>query len=388
MRRADRTTALKHAPGREHGQVTRANQHSSRSGLRLWAKRNSRTTMQLFALWIIALVVFALGLSSVVRPLLPVVAGQNFSMQQNNGSVSTPPHAIFRADGMSITDTQWHNAVQSAFEARASSGQYLGGTQADTIVINTQSMHTVLDPIAEQEVIKELGLTTDSDVLYQQWFAQASPKERQTAQLSQGNVSYKQQIAQEQLEKNIASRLAALPSLSAGDVYLYYQQHLAQFARTAPQMHLQQIVVTSPQMAQQVVDQLHQGIPFSTVEATYDVSGPFYRAHGGDLGWISVGGSGEPPEWGANVLLLKAGQVGVPFQVSGRYYIVKCIEGPDYQPWSFSQVQDQVRRDLMLEQLNDTFTHILLQKEKKMCIVLLDPQYGVPLQQFEAVLGN
>src|SRR5713226_10681694 len=123
MRRADRTTALKHAPGREHGQVTRANQHSSRSGLRLWAKRNSRTTMQLFALWIIALVVFALGLSSVVRPLLPVVAGQNFSMQQNNGSVSTPPHAIFRADGMSITDTQWHNAVQSAFEARASSGQ-------------------------------------------------------------------------------------------------------------------------------------------------------------------------------------------------------------------------------------------------------------------------
>jgi parvulin-like peptidyl-prolyl isomerase len=339
----------------------------------------------------VALGVFALGFSSVTQPRFPVVSKQNVLAQQSNNPISITPtasHTIFLVDGITITDAQWHDAVKSAFEVRASTGQYQGGTQTDTVAINTQAMHTVLDPIAEQEIIKELGLTTNLDALYQQWLIHASPQEKQTAQQSQDNMNYKQQIAQEQLLKNIVVRLAALPSPGLNDVYTYYLQHSAKYARTAPQMHLQQIVVTSPQAVQDVVNQLNQGISFSTVEAAYDVSGSFYHAQGGDLGWIAVGGSGYPPEWSFHVIGLKAGQVGVPFQVDNRYFIVKCLEGPDYEPWPFSQVQDQAKHDWALEQLNNAFAHILSQKERSMHITLLDPRYGEVLQQFQASFEN
>jgi parvulin-like peptidyl-prolyl isomerase len=185
-------------------------------------------------------------------------------------------------------------------------------------------------------------------------------------------------------------------SILEGEHYYVYQTNESGFAKNllslktlgTAQMHLQQIEVSSSQAAQQVIDQLNQGVSFSKVETVYDVSGSFYRMQGGDLGWITVGGSGYPLEWSAQVSSLKAGQIGTPFQIDGRYYIVKCLEGPDYEPWPFSKVQDQARQNLIAQQLNDALAHILFQKEKIMHITILDRVYSALMPQFETVLKN
>lgn len=143
--------------------------------------------------------------------------------------------------------------------------------------------------------------------------------------------------------------------------------------------------MSSLQTAQQAANQLKQGTPFSIVEASYDISGAYYTVHGGDLGWITLG-PGFPPEWTAHVVSLQPGQLTAPFLVDSNYYIVKCIEGPDYEPWPFSQVREQARADLVSAQLNTAFAHILAQQERSMSIVLLDPQFGPILQSFADIL--
>lgn len=376
---------------RTSGQQVGGRRYSSRPDLKSKGhrytlhNRKTRLIVKLFALWIVALAIFAAGLSSVSGFHFLTLSGPNFSPQTENTPSSTAPSPIFRVDGILITDTQWHQAVQSALSALVSSSQFLGGSQTDSKVINTQAMHSILDPLATQEIVKELGLPTNVDVLYHQWLAQASSQEQQTAQENLNNLNYQQQIAQEQLKKDIVTHFTTLPTPTASDVYTYYVQHVSQFARIAPQMHIQQIVVTSLQMAEQVINQLKQGTSFSTVEASYDVSGAYYTAHGGDLGWITLG-AGFPPEWTAHALLLQEGQIGAPFLVDGKYYIVKCIEGPNYEPWPFSQVQEQARADLASEQLNTAFAHILAQQERAMDIVLLDQRYGPILQDFADAL--
>ncbi len=116
------------------------------------------------------------------------------------------------------------------------------------------------------------------------------------------------------------------------------------------------------------------------------MSGAYYKARGEDLGWISLNNFGYPLQWAGQVSSLRAGQTGAPFLVDGRYYIVRCLEGPDYEPWPLNEVQDQVKADLMGDQLHAAFAHILAQQEQHMSIVLLDQRYGMVLQNFEQSL--
>lgn len=338
------------------------------------------------ALWIVALAIFAAGVLSASGFHFLALSGPDVSSQSEDTPAATVPAPILRVDGVLITDAQWHQAVQSAFSSLVSSSPFPGGHQADSEVINVKAMHSILDPIAVQEIVKEIGLPTNVDVLYHQWLAQASAQEQQTTQANLNNPTYQQQVAQVQLKKDIVTHFITLPTPAVSDIYTYYVQHPSQFARIAPQMHVQQIVVNSQQAAEQVINQLAQGIPFSVVEASYDVSGAYYKTHGGDLGWITLGGSAFPPEWTAHTLLLQTGQVGAPFLVDGKYYIVKCIEGPDYEPWPFNQIQEQARAALASEQLNTAFAHILAQHERTMDIVLLDRRYVPILQNFAGAL--
>lgn len=372
---------------REVGQQAGRRRYSSRPHLKnkgnryVLHKRKTRKLVELLALWVVALAIFAAGVLSVSGFHFFPLSTPNPSPQVQN----TPPTPIFRVDGVVITDTQWHQAVQSAFSALVSAGQFSGGSQTASEIINTQAMHTILDPIATQEIVKELGLPTNVAVLYHQWLSESSAQEQQSAQENLNNLNYQQQKAQEQLKKDIVAHFTTLPAPTVGEVHIYYVQHISAFARTAPQIHVQQIVTPSLQTAQQAANQLKQGTPFSTVEASNDVSGAYYTAQGGDLGWITLG-PGFPPEWTAQVRLLQPGQITAPFLVDSNYYIVKCIEGPDYDPWPFNQVQQQARANLISEQLDAAFAHILVQHEGSMNIDLLDPQFGSILQSFAAVL--
>jgi parvulin-like peptidyl-prolyl isomerase len=334
----------------------------------------------------VALIVFSVGLSSMLGFRFSVPLPSNVAPQATDTPMPTVPSPIFRIDNTLVTDVQWHQAVQSAFSSLVSSSQFPGGSSTDSQIINAQAMHSIVDPLATREIAEILGLSTNVGDLYKQWLAQASSQERQTVQANQNDPGYQQQKAQAQLEKEIVARFVNLPVPTASDVYTYYQQHIADFARSAPQVHVQQIVVNSQQAAQQVIAQLQQGVPFATVEATYDVSSAYYTAHGGDLGWVTLGGWGFPPEWTAHVSELQAGQVGAPFLVDGKYYIVKCIERSASDPRPFSQVQGQVHDALVSTQIHVAFVHILAQHESSMHIMLLDQRYSAVLQDFTEAL--
>lgn len=212
MRQVKRRKAGQRADGRRYSSY-----QLKHKGKRYTHKRRTRKLVELFALWIVALAIFAVGLSS--------VSGFHFfSLSASNPSPqvrSTPSTPIFQVDGVVITDTQWHQAVQAAFSALVSSGQFSEGSQADNEIINTQAMHTILDPIATQEIVKEFGLPTNVAVLYHQWLSESSSREQQTAQENLNNPNDQQQKAQEQLKKDIVVRFTTFPMPTVSEVHTY-----------------------------------------------------------------------------------------------------------------------------------------------------------------------
>lgn len=381
----DRTASLlPHATSRRQAVPIEQNKSKGkplvrRNATRLW----SSILWKDWLLWGAALLTFLLGLRSLAGGAIPAT-----SITSQVVSSPEPPHAILRVNGTKLTSTQWDNAVKSAFSTRASSGEYQGGTQADNIAINTQAMHTLIDPIVQTALAQSLGISTDSSVLYQEWLSEASPQEHELAQQHENDPTFKQNQADEQLRLDVVRKVAKLSSIQPDEVYQYYLDHPEEFARSAPQMQLQQIVIKNQTQAQQIYESLMQGTSFSTLVATYDIGSPFYRNRGGDLGWVALGGSGYPPEWTAHALALRPGQFSNPFQVLGYYFILKCEAGPDYEPWPFAEVQDQAYQDLEQDRLNATFVDLLRTQEKSVQIEVLDPRFTSIVQEFKASLQS
>lgn len=341
-----------------------------------------------YLLWAVAIATLLLGCHSLTDGSFSLpVQSASASIPASPGPAE-PTHPILQVNMTTMTSDQWHSAVQAAFSARASSGDYQGGTQADNLAINIAALHGLLDPLALTSLAESLGISTDTNALYQEWLKEASPKDRETARQHENDLAFQQSIARAQLRLDVVKKAVSLPTLTPAQVYHFYLQHPEQFARSAPQMHLQQIVVSSQLVAQQIYQALTQGESFSTLEAAYDISSPFYRARGGDLGWMTLGGSAYPPEWTTHALALHPGQFAAPFSVGGLYYILKCSAGPDYQPWPFADIQEQAHQDLEQETLNTALAHLLVSRERTMSIEILDPHFAEIVQDFRVSLSQ
>jgi hypothetical protein len=386
-----RSTSLPHRPARSHQSVSSTTERKDKERLQARSRITTRRSLsywQDYLLWAVAIATLLLGCYSLAGGSLswPIQsAGQPVLASPDSGE---PNHPILRVNRVTLTSDQWHNAVQSAFSARASSGNYQGGTQADTLAINTAAMHSLLDPLALTSLAQSLGIPTDTNTLYQEWLRGASAKDRETARQHEGDLAFQQSMADAQLRFDVVKKAAPLPVITSAQAYQFYVRHPEQFARAAPQMQLQQIVVRSLSLAQQIYQALLQGESFTSLEAAYDISSPFYRARGGDLGWVALGGSAYPPEWTAHALALRPGQIAAPFSAGGLSYILKCSAGPDYQPWPFADVQEQARQDLEQEMLQATLTHLLENEEKTMLVEVLDAHFAGIWQEFQASLSQ
>ncbi len=386
-----RSTSLPRRPARSHQSVSPTKDRKGKEKIQARSRITTRrftSSWKDYLLWAVAIATLLLGCYSLAGGSLSLPVQSAGSPVLASPGSGEPNHPILRVSRITLTSDQWHNAVQSAFSARASSGIYQGGTQADTLAINTAAMHSLLDPIALTSLAQSLGISTDANALYQEWLKGASAKDRETARQHESDFAFQQSMADAQLRFDVVKKAAALPVITSAQVYQFYLQHPEQFARAAPQMRLQQIVVRSQSLAQQIYQALLRGESFTTLEAAYDISSPFYRARGGDLGWIALGGSAYAPEWTAHALALHPGQFTAPFSVGGLSYILKCSAGPDYQPWPFVDVQEQARQDLEQEMLNATLTRLLESVEKTMPVEVLDSRFAVILQEFQASLSQ
>jgi hypothetical protein len=283
-------------------------------------KKIMRTIIKIGILYIASFIFLALSIRNIAKWQ---IHGSNIvqSSAQSNNSVIIS--RIFNIDGHIVDSNEWHQAIQTAFSARASAGLYQGGNLADTYAINNTAFHLIADPIALQEIAAKEGIQTKN----------LSPDTIQSLLIQQDSISFQ---------------------VSDSEVYQFYVTHPEQFARYAPQVHVREMVLPSSQIANGAISQLAQGASFESVESKFDINNQFYKSKGGDVGWITLGFSGFPPEWDAYALqLTQPGQTSQPFMLVTNYYILQCIDSPDYEVAPFgTDTQERAKNDLIRSKLD------------------------------------
>lgn len=246
-------------------------------------------------------------------------------------------------------------------------------------------MRSLIDPIATKELARSLGIPSDDASLYAEWLAHASASEKYSAQAHLADPSFKQQLVDQQLQSDVMQRMIPRPTIDEADALAFYRQHLQLYARSDPQVHVREIVVSSSQSANALQAKLDGGASFSQLAASYSVDSEYYRARGGDLGWMGV--KAMPPEWVAHALALQhPGQAGPVFELWGKFYILQCIDAPDYEPWPYSAVHDQVIANAIDAEMRSAFDKLLKEREAGMDIVVDDVRYQSAVDDFHLSL--
>lgn len=139
------------------------------------------------------------------------------------------------------------------------------------------------------------------------------------------------------------------------DVKKFYQDNLKEF--TLPERaKVRHIFIEAPgnaasearakarARAEEALQRLKKGEEFATVarEVSQDSE---TAAKGGDLGYLSPGGSNSP-EFEKVALGLKPGEIGPVVETPFGYHIIKVDERQEKSPVRFEEVRDQIRKNL------------------------------------------
>lgn len=135
---------------------------------------------------------------------------------------------------------------------------------------------------------------------------------------------------------DLIAKVAPLPNVTVAAAQRFYDAHPALFARSVPRIHVREIVVNHESDAQEVLAQLHRGVPFTQLARQYSVDPQLYRDQGGDIGWVSAGRM--PGEWDVNAFALSPGQISPIFPLGSMFALVQLVDGPSYDLIPFADL--------------------------------------------------
>jgi foldase protein PrsA len=116
------------------------------------------------------------------------------------------------------------------------------------------------------------------------------------------------------------------------------------------QAHVWQIVVASQTEAMQVLRELQAGANFSTLAKERSIDN-LTAANGGDLGWVSSTDRDLPDHVKETIASIKLGEDSNPVPVDGKFMIIRVLERKDAEQLAYSEVKEQIRRELALAQV-------------------------------------
>jgi foldase protein PrsA len=130
----------------------------------------------------------------------------------------------------------------------------------------------------------------------------------------------------------------------------YYEQNRHKYNRP-PMAKISAIFLETSDEAKQVVNELKKGANFSTLakERSVDI---YSSANGGELGWISLlnGGEDADQELIDAALKLEIGKVSEPISLERGFAVIEIKEKKAPVQRSFEQVQDEIKRDIALQE--------------------------------------
>jgi parvulin-like peptidyl-prolyl isomerase len=147
-----------------------------------------------------------------------------------------------------------------------------------------------------------------------------------------------QQIREQFLLDALMDRAGAI---SDADAHAYYDAHQTEFAQE-PEIHVLDIAADSQQDALAAYRALLDGTPFEVVAGRF---GTLPTAKAGDLGWISKSTS---PVKGLYDYAdtLKVDETGIPYELDGRFHIVRIAGRRAGGAGSFDAVKDKIREQM------------------------------------------
>jgi foldase protein PrsA len=282
----------------------------------------------ILVLIIIVLGVLLLGDKSITKHPVgsDVETGENSSINQLGEAVAT-------VGDVNITEKEWVDALKELYGKE------------------------VLEQLINHEVVARLAEVNEISISEKELNRQMDFFQRQL--LTTGEQSH---LSPEALEEEIKYSILFEEIItndiviSDEEVEMFYEENQDLF-NLKEQFHLSHIIVEDLSTADQVQQELKDGGSFSTL--AMELSTDMYtRTDGGELGWLEKGSSYLPEAYWNTLNKLEPDNNSEPIKVEEGYAIVYLHEVKPEKTYTFEDVKSQIRRQLAINQIQDTMSPI------------------------------
>lgn len=139
------------------------------------------------------------------------------------------------------------------------------------------------------------------------------------------------------------------PKLTDDALKAYYQEHYAS-KKPEEEVHARHILVDSEAKAQGIIRQLNKGADFAKLASRLSTDKASGGTNGGDLGWFKRGDM--IPDFSNAAFSMKSGTITQkPVHTQYGWHVIQVLGTRTAPVPSFEQVRDQIRRDLIRQEV-------------------------------------
>ena len=208
----------------------------------------------------------------------------------------------------------------------------------------------ILSELVDQKIIETAGKKYGIKIS-----DQAVERELMVIKTMYGSSGGYQPSDEEKMREQIKSNLM-LEEILTKDVKVsekemkgYYEQNKKQFL-LPDSYHISKIVVKTKKEAEQTLKELEQGSSFAVLAMERSID-EFTANLGGDAGYINKDSDHYSKDFLSTIKKLKPGKWSQPIKLEDSYAIVILHEAVKGKEYKYSDVKDQIRRQIALEQM-------------------------------------
>jgi len=281
--------------------------------------------------------------------LTAVVVGEYFWF---NKKITTEEITVATINGEEITETEFFNQLKKVY-----------GQEILNEMINRRVIRMTAD---------KYGINVNPNEINRQIneFMQDYQSEEDYAFFLKEQMGWTIEQLYEDIEYNILWEEIATKdvNISEEEMVLYYNNNRNKYSEPE-KFHIRQIVVTTKEEADQTVKELENGSNFSTLakERSIDV---LSGVSGGDLGYVSLGDSVIDPLIIEEAKKMEIDEISI-IKLGDSVAVIQLSDRKDEIQYSFEEVEDEIRREIALNQAN-SLPEVLQQLKNEMGVEIFD----------------
>ncbi|TBL69040.1 peptidylprolyl isomerase [Paenibacillus thalictri] len=186
-------------------------------------------------------------------------------------------------------------------------------------------------------------------------------------------------MTKEQLREDVYYRLLlekiAIKDVPVRDEWVdeYIRLHPEEFKKPA-ELKIQQIIVGNQEQANKVLDDLKKGADFAGLAKDRSLDDAT-RNSGGDLGWVEENDPFVPAPVLKAAKGLKKGEVSKPFELAGKYAMIKLNDRKEQGGETADGLHERVRKELALREAAP-LPEVTRKLREKWKAQITDPEFG------------